>query len=157
MLGMPNDPSVPLTTGPPETVLPLPPPDAAGGLAAALAGPAAGRRDAVAKVVAAHPTFLEGWARLAGLAGDPVEAYAYARVGYHRGLDTLRGAGWRGSGYVRWEHPSNRGFLGALDALRAAAAAIGEESEAERCALFLRQLDPNWRGTSEEWTTSPSR
>ncbi|HEY3811172.1 MAG TPA: DUF3151 family protein [Acidimicrobiales bacterium] len=147
---MPNDPSVPLTAGPPETVLPLPPPDAAAGLAAALAGPAAGRRDAVAKVVAAHPTFLDGWARLAGLAGDPVEAYAYARVGYHRGLDTLRGAGWRGSGYVRWEHPSNRGFLRALDALRAAAAAIGEESEAERCALFLRQLDPNWRGTSEE-------
>ncbi len=149
MRGMPSDPSVPLTTGPPETVLPSPPADATDGLAAALAGPAETRRDAVAKVVAAHPTFLDGWARLAGLAGDPVEAYAYARVGYHRGLDTLRGAGWRGSGYVRWEHPTNRGFLRALDALRAAAAEIGEDAEAERCALFLRQLDPNWRGITE--------
>ncbi len=100
----------------------------------------------MAEVVAAHPAFLDGWAHLAGLARDHVEAYAYARVGYHRGLDALRGSGWRGSGYVRWQHPDNRGFLGALDALRAAAAAIGEEPEEERCALFLRQLDPDWRG-----------
>ncbi len=95
--------------------------------------------------MAAHPAYLDGWARLAGLARDDVEAYAYARVGYHRGLDALRASGWRGSGYVRWEHPTNRGFLRALDALRAAAAAIGEEPEAQRCALFLRQLDPEWK------------
>ena len=56
-------------------------------------------------------------------------------------------SGWRGSGYVRWEHPDNRGFLRALDALRAAAA-IGEQPEAERCALFLRQLDPDWKGAA---------
>jgi hypothetical protein len=102
------------------------------------------RRAAVARVVAGHPTYLDGWARLASLARDPVEAYAYARVGYHRGLDTLRGAGWRGSGYVRWTHETNRGFLRAVDALRGAASAIGETSEEERCAVFLRQLDPEW-------------
>jgi hypothetical protein len=149
MLVMPNDPSVPLTTGPPETVLPPSPPDAVEGLAAALSRPDRERRAAVAEVVAAHPSFLDGWAHLAGLARDDVEAYAYARVGYHRGLDALRGAGWRGSGYVRWEHETNRGFLRALEALRAAALALGEQPEAERCALFLRQLDPEWgRATS---------
>jgi hypothetical protein len=138
---------VPLTTGPPETILPAAPADALGGLKEALSEPEAGRRDAVSAVVARHPTFLDGWAALAGLAsaaGNHVEAYAYARVGYHRGLDALRAAGWRGSGYVRWEHETNRGFLRSLDALRAAAGAIGETSEAERCATFLRQLDPAW-------------
>jgi Protein of unknown function (DUF3151) len=144
MLSMPNDPSVPLTAGPPETVLPPPPADTAAALELALGRPAAERRAAVAEVVAAHPAYLDGWARLSGLARDDVEAYAYARVGYHRGLDALRGAGWRGSGYVRWTHETNRGFLRALDALRASAAAIGEEQEAERCAVFLRQLDPGW-------------
>ncbi|HKH25074.1 MAG TPA: DUF3151 family protein, partial [Acidimicrobiales bacterium] len=62
-------------------------------------------------------------------------------------LDRLRASGWRGSGFVRWEHPQNRGFLRALDGLRAAAEAIGEADEAERCALFLRQLDPDWPPT----------
>jgi hypothetical protein len=146
MLVMANDPSVPFTAGPPETVLPPPPEAAAAGLRAALDRPAEERRAAVAEVVAAHPAYLDGWAHLAGLARDDVEAYAYARVGYHRGLDALRGSGWRGSGYVRWEYPDNRGFLRALDALRAAAAAIDEQDEAERCALFLRQLDPDWKG-----------
>ena len=98
----------------------------------------------MAGVVASFPAFLEGWATLAELAGDRVESYAYARVGYHRGLDALRAAGWRGSGYVRWEHESNRGFLRSLDALREAARGIGETAEEERCAMFLRQLDPGW-------------
>ena len=144
MQAMPNESSVPLTSGLPETVLPPPPPAAAAALEAALAAPEGERRRAVADVVRAHPTYLDGWARLSDLAGDDVEAYAYARVAYHRGLDALRGAGWRGSGYVRWSHEPNRGFLRALDALRAAAASIGEEAEAERCAMFLRQLDPDW-------------
>jgi hypothetical protein len=74
---------------------------------------------------------------------DAVEAYAYSRVGYHRGLDTLRGAGWRGSGYVRWAHPSNRGFLRCLLGLQRQAAAIGEQDEDERCRVFLMQLDPS--------------
>ena len=77
-------------------------------------------------------------------AASTIEAYAYFRVGYHRGLDTLRANGWRGSGYVRWVHPSNRGFLSSLNGLAKAAAAIGELDEAERCELFLRQCDPSW-------------
>ena len=78
------------------------------------------------------------------LGRDDVEAYAYFRVGYHRGLDRLRQSGWRGSGYVRWRHETNRGFLRALDGLRSAAEAIGEPDEAQRCAEFLRQLDPDY-------------
>ncbi|HUQ39330.1 MAG TPA: DUF3151 family protein, partial [Acidimicrobiales bacterium] len=103
------------------------------------------RRAAVASVVAAQPTFLQGWAALGRLARDPVEAYAYYRVGYHRGLDALRAAGWRGSGYVRWREPSNLGFLQSLEGLRAMAEVIGEEEEAARCGLFLQQLDPGGR------------
>jgi hypothetical protein len=132
-------------SGPPETVLDAEPADALAALEAALAAPdGAARRDAVAEVVARWPRFLDGWARLGDLARDTVEGYAAYRVGYHRGLDRLRANGWRGSGYVRWEHPTNRGFLRALDGLQRSAAAIGEQDEAERCAVFLRQLDPGW-------------
>ena len=66
-------------------------------------------------------------------------------MGYHRGLDALRAAGWRGSGYVRWRHESNRGFLRSLHSLKLAAGSIGESDEEQRCDLFLRQLDPEWR------------
>jgi Protein of unknown function (DUF3151) len=141
---MESESSVPLTAGPPETILPAPPADAVDALNRARQLPPGDQRDALALVVAAHPTYLDGWARLAAAARDDVEAYAYARVGYHRGLDALRGAGWRGSGYVRWSYETNRGFLRSLDALRLAAAAIGERSEEERCEMFLRQLDPEW-------------
>ncbi|GAA4399839.1 DUF3151 domain-containing protein [Fodinibacter luteus] len=92
-------------------------------------------------VAAAHPTSSLAWAVLAedALADDrPVEAYAYARTGYHRGLDALRRNGWRGQGPVPWEHEPNRGFLRALAALSRAAGAIGEEEERHRCAEFLR-------------------
>jgi hypothetical protein len=131
--------------GPPETVLDNEPGDALNGLEAAMANPDPDqRRSAVAAVVADHPRFLDGWARLGDLARDPVEAYAAYRVGYHRGLDRLRQNGWRGSGFVRWEHQPNRGFLRALDGLRRMAAEIGEEDERERCEVFLRQLDPAW-------------
>ena len=75
-------------------------------------------------------------------ARDDVEAYAYFRVGYHRGLDRLRQSGWRGSGYVRWRHETNRGFLRALEGLRSAAEAIGEADEAQRCAEFLLPAGP---------------
>ena len=144
---MSDNPSVNLSSGPPETVLPPRPSEQVAALQDALASAEEERRAAVAAVVAGDPTFLDGWAALAGLARDDVEAYAYARVGYHRGLDALRSAGWKGSGYVRWVHEANRGFLSSLDALRAAAEAIGEDAEATRCALFLRQLDPEWPGT----------
>ena len=133
-----------LSRGLPETVLPDPPAEAASRLAAALAEPVERRRDAVAAVVAAYPRYLDAWARLGELGRDDVEAYACFRVGYHRGLDALRAAGWRGSGYVRWKHDSNRGFLRALDGLRETAGALGEPDEEERCAVFLHQLDPDW-------------
>jgi hypothetical protein len=132
------------TSGPPETILPDEPAPARHALAQALALPIEQRRDAVSLVVAQHPTFLDGWARLGELGRDDVERYAAFRVGYHRGLDRLRQSGWRGSGYVRWSHEGNRGFLRALDGLRAAAGAIGETDEEERCAQFLQQLDPSW-------------
>jgi hypothetical protein len=140
---MPDSSPVHLTpSGPPETVLDAEPVAALDGLAAALGRPAPERRDAVSAVVARFPRFLDGWARLGELARDDVEAYACFRVGYHRGLDRLRGAGWRGSGYVRWQHEVNRGFLRALQGLHAKAVAIGEHDEAERTAHFLTQLDP---------------
>ncbi|HKH04367.1 MAG TPA: DUF3151 family protein [Acidimicrobiales bacterium] len=132
------------TSGPPETVLDDEPAEAVAALDAALARPDDERRAAVAEVVARWPRFLDAWARLGDLGRDDVEAYAAHRVGYHRGLDRLRGSGWRGSGYVRWANPPNRGFLRALDGLRRSAEAIGEDDEAERCALFLRQLDADW-------------
>jgi len=93
-------------------------------------------------VAAAHPACLAAWASLADLAmarGEPVASYAYARTGYHRGLDQLRRAGWRGHGPVPWEHEPNQGFLRSLHALGRAAAALGEDDEAERCRTFLRE------------------
>jgi hypothetical protein len=139
-----------LTTGLPETILTPPSPQARDRLAAALEEPYERRRDALASVAATFPDYLDAWSRLGSLARDDVEAYAYFRVGYHRGLDALRQAGWRGSGYVRWAHEVNRGFLRALEGLRQSAAAIGEVAEEERCAQFLRQLDPEWRGLPAE-------
>lgn len=100
---------------------------------------------ALPQVAAAHPTYSGAWAALAArslTAGDPVAAYAYARTGYHRGLDQLRGSGWRGSGPVPWSHRPNRGFLRSLHQLSRAADAIGEADEAARCAQFLRDCDP---------------
>jgi hypothetical protein len=130
--------------GLPETVLPPAPADARAALDAALALDGEPRRAAISAVVARFPRFLDGWARLGQYARDDVEAYAAFRVGYHRGLDTLRQAGWRGSGYVRSVHPENLGFLRALDGLRRQAGRIGEADEEARCAEFLHQLDPAW-------------
>lgn len=132
-------------SGPPETVLEPEPPEALDALQDALAAPEAERRDLVAAVAARWPRFLDAWAQLGELGRDDVEAYSYFRVGYHRGLDRLRQAGWRGSGLVRWEHETNRGFLRSLQGLQRMAAAIGEADEAERCALFVAQLDPTLR------------
>jgi hypothetical protein len=140
-----SDAPVSLTaSGPPETVLDPEPATTRERLAAADALPEAERRAAVAPIVADDPTSLAGWATLGDLARDDIEAYACYRVGYHRGLDRLRQSGWRGSGYVRWRHETNRGFLRSLDGLRRVAGIIGEGEEAERCAIFLRQLDPEW-------------
>lgn len=98
-----------------------------------------------AQAAAALPAASLGWALLAAEAWDRqavIESYAYARVGYHRGLDALRGAGWKGAGPVPFSHEPNRGFLMCLHALGRAAAAIDEVGEAERCQQFLSDCDP---------------
>jgi hypothetical protein len=104
-----------------------------------------GTDDGYAEVAARFPAYSAAWAALAVRAlgaGQPVAAYAYARTGYHRGLDQLRRSGWKGHGPIPWDHVPNRGFLRSLHALGLAAAAIGETEEADRCAQFLRDSDP---------------
>jgi len=127
-----------------ETVLDAEPGEALAALDTALEHPAEERREAVRAVVARRPGFLDAWARLGETARDDVEAYACYRVGYHRGLDRLRHAGWRGSGYVRWAHRENRGFLRSLAGLQRAARVLEETDEAERTGAFLHQLEPDW-------------
>ncbi len=129
--------------GPPTTELPMPEPAARHALEQALVGDADLRREAVSAVVAIWPRYVDAWARLGDLGRDDIERYAAYRVGYHRGLDALRASGWRGSGYVRWSHENNRGFLRALRGLGQMADRIGESDEAERIALFIQQLDPS--------------
>jgi hypothetical protein len=124
-----------LLGGPPETLLPANE-QARAALAAA---------DDPATVAARYPSYCAAWAELAGralAAGDPVSAYAFARTGYHRGLDQLRRAGWHGHGPVPWEHEPNQGFLRSLYLLGASAAAIGEDDEAARCQEFLADSSP---------------
>ena len=102
--------------------------------------------EAPAAVAARYPECLAAWASLGEVAREgsrPIEAYAYFRVGYHRGLDRIRRAGWRGSGRVPWAHEPNRGFLRSLRGLGAAAAEIGEDAEATRCEEFFAQLAPD--------------
>ena len=120
-----------LLAGPPATYLPE--------NQEAAAALRAGRPPA--EVAARVPAYPAAWADLAEGAlaqGDAVAAYAYARTGYHRGLDQLRRAGWRGTGPVPWEHEPNRGFLRSLHLLARAAGTIGEQDEARRCEQFLR-------------------
>ncbi|MGY1856381.1 DUF3151 domain-containing protein [Modestobacter sp. SYSU DS0290] len=119
---------------PPATLLPVDPG------AEALAG-----GTDPAEVAAAHPTSSAAWAALAegALAGGrTIEAYAYARTGYHRGLDALRRNGWKGFGPVPWSHEPNRGFLRCVTVLAAAAERIGEVDEQQRCTELLRDCDP---------------
>ena len=99
-------------------------------------------------VAAAHPAASVAWATLAedALADDKaVTAYAYARTGYHRGLDQLRRNGWRGFGPVPYFHEPNRGFLRCVAALARAADAIGETQEYARCLDLLDDCDPDAR------------
>ena len=123
-----------LLGGPPPTLLPEEP---GAGLLAAGTDPAA--------VAAQHPTSSAAWAALADAAWEResvIESYAYARTGYHRGLDALRRNGWKGFGPVPWDHAPNQGFLRALHALGRAAGAIGETDEADRIRQFLDDSDP---------------
>jgi hypothetical protein len=139
-----SDHSIRMTQGIPTTVLPEPSAPLAHGLAQ-LAHLEPGERLAAAQELARqYPAVSEVWAELGDLGRETLERYAYYRVGYHRGLDALRANGWRGSGYVRWSAPSNRGFLRCLAGLAQMAAEIGEAAEAERCELFCAQLDPSW-------------
>jgi hypothetical protein len=124
-----------LLGGPPETFLPAK--DEARAALAAGVDPA--------EVAARFPSYCAAWAALAEramAAGEPVTAYAFARTGYHRGLDQLRRAGWAGHGPIPWEHEPNQGFLRALHLLGVAAAAIGEDDEATRCEEFLADSSP---------------
>jgi hypothetical protein len=124
-----------LLGGPPPTLLPDEPEPRT----------ALERGDDPAEVAARFPTNSAAWAALADAAfarGAVIESYAYARVGYHRGLDALRRSGWKGHGPVPWSHEPNRGFLRSLHALGRAAAAIGEADEAQRCTAFLHDSDP---------------
>jgi hypothetical protein len=130
-------------SGPPRTVLPADAATTSDALHRALEAPPDQRRGLVAGVVIGSPRSLNAWAALGNLGRDEIERYAAFRVGYHRGLDSLRANGWRGSGYVRWADETNRGFLRCLRGLQQMAAAIGEDDEAERIALFIQQLDPS--------------
>ncbi|MEV0356471.1 MULTISPECIES: DUF3151 domain-containing protein [unclassified Nocardia] len=103
-------------------------------------------------VAAAHPSASIAWAHLAEAAldragegevnHDVVAAYAFARTGYHRGLDLLRRNGWKGFGPVPWSHEPNRGFLRSVGALARAAKAVGESDEYARCLDLLEDCDP---------------
>jgi Protein of unknown function (DUF3151) len=120
--------------GPEPTLLPVDP--AAADLDRGIAPP---------EVAAAHPQSSLAWAVLAESAlrdGVTITGYAYARTGYHRGLDHLRRNGWKGFGPVPWSHEPNQGFLRSLYALFRAADEIGETDEAERCEQFLVDSDP---------------
>ena len=100
-----------------------------------------------------HPESSLAWALMADDAwseGRTIESYAFARVGYHRGLDALRRSGWRGAGPVPWSHEPNRGFLRALYALGRAAAAIGESEEVTRIRTFLDDSDPTAAAAIEQ-------
>lgn len=107
---------------------------------------AAGDHPAI--VAAAHPAASLVWAILGenALGEDKViTAYAYARTGYHRGLDALRRNGWRGHGPVPYNHEPNQGFLRCVAVLARAADTIGESDEHQRCLDLLDDCDPRAR------------
>ena len=138
-------------SGPPEVIMDGEPAEALSALAEASAttNPVA----SVSTVCLRWPACLDAWASLGEaltIQSEHALAYAAFRTGYHRGLDRLRANGWRGSGLVRWRHPTNRGFLRSLQGLGDTAAEIGESDEAQRCSMFLRQLDPDWPPTDTD-------
>ena len=124
-----------LLGGPPPTLLP---PDPAAGVLSS--------GTSAADAATSYPASSLAWAILAEerlSAGDTLAGYAFARVGYHRGLDALRRSGWKGFGPVPWSHAPNQGFLRCLAALALGADQIGEADEAARCRQFLLDADPS--------------
>jgi hypothetical protein len=124
-----------LLGGPASTFLPADP-----------AAAALGSGSTAADAARSHPASSLAWATLAEQAlaqGHDLEGYAFARVGYHRGLDALRRSGWKGHGPIPWTHEPNRGFLRCLMALTEASDRIGDVEEADRCRQFLADADPS--------------
>ncbi|GAA4782455.1 DUF3151 domain-containing protein [Corynebacterium canis] len=89
-----------------------------------------------------HPESPLAWAILAEDTNDDLVRYAFARTGYHRGLDALRANGWKGFGSVPWSHEPNQGVLRSIAQLALAAQAIGEQNEYDRCRALLSDCDP---------------
>ena len=140
----PGDSGLPVFEGPPAVQLPPEDPAAVAALEQALQAVDSGA--ALREVAGRWPGFVEVWARLAEQAlraGQTVEAYAFARTGYHRGLDLLRRSGWRGLGPIPWAHQPNQGVLRAIQALMQTSAALGDQPEADRCRQLLLDSDPS--------------
>ncbi|MBM3222440.1 MAG: DUF3151 family protein [Candidatus Tectomicrobia bacterium] len=135
----------------PPVILPPDPGDSAQRVAAAHAAFQATQltetayREQLNAVAAQYPTCLTAWAALGELAlpHDAIAAYAFFRVGYHRGLDRARGSGWRGVQPLPWTYDTNRGFLRCLYGLMCAATTIGEEAEMTRIHQFLLDMEPS--------------
>jgi hypothetical protein len=139
-----GDGGLPMMQGPPPILLPPDPADAVAALESALS--AAEPFEPLREIAGRWPASVEAWARLGEAAyshGQDVEAFAFFRTGYHRGLDSLRRHGWRGMGYLPWSHEPNRGVLRAFRGLMLASAVLGEAEEALRLRQLLLDSDPS--------------
>jgi len=130
--------------GMPETILPDEDPLLANGLQEILENDLDTSLHKLFGFASKNPESIGVWCTLGIKSTELMESYAYFRLAYHRGLDSLRKNGWKGSGFVRWQHTGNRFFLVALNNLANISEEIGDHEEATRCALFLRQLEPQW-------------
>lgn len=148
----PGKPIIPLAGNRVVVSLPPPPPEVTSRLEWIAQGrrtqalDALGVLDHLRAVAAAHPAVLDVWTALGEFAAEQelwVEAFAFFRTAYHRGLDRLRAAGWGGTGLVPWSDPNNQAFLRAVHGLRLASAALGENVEVERLRQFEAALDPD--------------
>lgn len=112
-------------------------------------------------VVARYPRSSLAWAKLADATfnpDDPLESYAYARVGYYRAIEALQDAGWDGGASIPsipWSHEPNRGVLRAIYALHRGALAIRESDEATRLLALLNSADPTAVAEIEAARTAP--